>query len=147
MGITGQDTILESNTQDGVTELLKLGFGGCKLQVQVPEKGPIHSIEQLAGKRIVSSYTTLARDYFRQLDLRLGLIKTDEKTGEEVGQGTRVEYVGGSVEAACALGLADGIGMHLSHFKVNSLIIARQSTSSSRAKPCAQPDCTPFLPS
>ncbi|CCA70806.1 probable ATP phosphoribosyltransferase [Serendipita indica DSM 11827] len=109
MGITGQDTILESNTQDGVTELLKLGFGGCKLQVQVPEKGPIQSVEQLAGKRVVSSYTTLARDYFRELDLRLGLIKKDEKTGEDVGQGTRVEYVGGSVEAACALGLADGI--------------------------------------
>ncbi|KAG8814066.1 ATP phosphoribosyltransferase (ATP-PRTase) (ATP-PRT) [Serendipita sp. 400] len=104
MGITGQDTILESRTQDAVTEVLKLGFGGCKLQVQVPERGPIQSIDQLAGKRVVSSYTTLARDYFKRLDERLGLVGN----GEE-GSATRVEYVGGSVEAACALGLADGI--------------------------------------
>jgi len=103
MGITGQDTILESRTQDGVTELLPLGFGACKLQVQVPEKEPIHTVEDLAGKRIVSSYTTLARDHFRKLDERLGLLKNGEENG------TKVEYVGGSVEAACALGLADGI--------------------------------------
>ncbi|KAG8832223.1 ATP phosphoribosyltransferase (ATP-PRTase) (ATP-PRT) [Serendipita sp. 399] len=104
MGITGQDTILESRTEEGVTQVLKLGFGGCKLQVQVPEKGPIHCIEQLAGKRVVSSYTTLARDYFRKLDERLGLVGAGNEGGS-----TQVQYVGGSVEAACALGLADGI--------------------------------------
>jgi len=103
MGITGRDTILESRTQDGVTELLSLGFGTCKLQVRAPEKGQVRSIEDLAGKRIVSSYTTLARDHFRKLDERLGLVAL----GEE--HCTKVEYVGGSVEAACALGLADGI--------------------------------------
>jgi ATP phosphoribosyltransferase len=59
----------------------------------------------LAGKRVVTSYTTLAREYFKKLDIRLGLVNAD---GE--GNGTQVEYVGGSVEAACALGLADGIG-------------------------------------
>jgi ATP phosphoribosyltransferase len=105
MGITGQDTILESRTEDGVTQLLALGFGSCKLQVQVPEKGPIHTVEDLAGKRIVSSYTTLARDHFRKLDQRLGL----SGEGEENAMATKVEFVGGSVEAACALGLADGI--------------------------------------
>jgi ATP phosphoribosyltransferase len=109
MAITGRDTILESQTQDGVTEIMPLGFGGCKLQVQVPEKGPVRTLEQLAGRRVVSSYTTLARDYFRKLDERLGLV-TKTENGEETAQGTQVEYVGGSVEAACALGLADGIG-------------------------------------
>lgn len=54
---------------------------------------------------MVTSYTTLAREYFRKLDLKLGLI---DEHGE--GNGTHVDYVGGSVEAACALGLADGIG-------------------------------------
>jgi len=35
-----------------------------------------------------------------------------EKLDKEAGgkQTTEIEYVGGSVEAACALGLADGIG-------------------------------------
>ena len=53
------------------------------------------------GKRIVTSYEVLAQEYFKEVDERVGL--TDEDA-------TRIEYVSGSVEAACALGLADGIG-------------------------------------
>ena len=106
MGITGQDTIRESRTESAVTQLLPLGFGSCKLQVQVPEKGPVQTLEDLVGKRIVSSYTTLAREHFRKLDERLGYC-VGKNADEECA--TRVEYVGGSVEAACALGLADGI--------------------------------------
>ena len=59
------------------------------------------STDLLTGKRIVTSYEVLAQEYFRELDEREGL-NPDE--------GTRIEYVSGSVEAACALGLADGIG-------------------------------------
>ena len=55
----------------------------------------------LTGKRIVTSYEVLAQEYFREVDERVGL------TGDDA---TRIEYVSGSVEAACALGLADGIG-------------------------------------
>ncbi|KAI9448922.1 ATP phosphoribosyltransferase [Russula earlei] len=75
LGITGHDVILEAGMESLVTETLRLGFGKCALQVQVPEAGPLQSVEALAGKRIVTSF----------------------------------EYVGGSVEAACALGLADAI--------------------------------------
>jgi hypothetical protein len=53
------------------------------------------------GKRIVTSYEVLAQEYFQ---------KVDEQAGLGPGEGTRIEYVSGSVEAACALGLADGIG-------------------------------------
>ncbi|TFL02660.1 ATP phosphoribosyltransferase [Pterulicium gracile] len=100
LGITGHDVILESQMQDLVTENLRLGFGKCALQVQVPENGPIKSIEDLAGKRVVTSFEVLAAKYFNELDDKLGL-QGDKKT--------QIEYVGGSVEAACALGLADGI--------------------------------------
>jgi len=100
MGITGQDQILESQTQNLVTELVNLEFGTCKLQVQVPQNGPYQTVESLAGKRIVTSYEELAQQYFKKVDERVGL-KPDE--------GTRIEYISGSVEAACALGLADGI--------------------------------------
>lgn len=86
--------------QSFVTEVLRLGFGKCSLQVQVPERGPIRTVEDLVGKRVVTSFETLAGEYFGQMDERLGL------KGE---QATKIEYVGGSVEAACALGLADGI--------------------------------------
>ena len=87
--------------QQHVTEVLPLNFGKCALQVQVPEAGPIQTVEQLAGKRVVTSFEVLSGEYFGRLDERLGL------TGENK---TKIEYVGGSVEAACALGLADGIG-------------------------------------
>lgn len=92
--------------QDHVAEVLRLGFGKCALQVQIPENGPIKSVDDLAGKRIVTSYEVLAGDYFKIIDNKLNL------TGD---QQTKIEYVGGSVEAACALGLADGIGKYALH--------------------------------
>ena len=101
LGITGHDVVVEAKMQSFVTEVLRLGFGKCTLQVQVPEHGPIKTVEDLAGKRVVTSFETLAEEYFREVDERLGLKGTE--------QGTKIEYVGGSVEAACALGLADGI--------------------------------------
>ncbi|KAK0442087.1 ATP phosphoribosyltransferase [Armillaria borealis] len=100
LGITGHDVILEAKMQEHITEVLRLGFGKCKLQVQVPETGLIKSVQDLAGKRVVTSFEVLAGEYFGKLDADLGL------GGEKQ---THIEYVGGSVEAACALGLADGI--------------------------------------
>ncbi|KAJ7062907.1 hypothetical protein C8F01DRAFT_1282119 [Mycena amicta] len=100
LGITGHDVILESKMQDHVTEVLRLGFGKCALQVQVPEASAIKTVADLAGKRVVTSFEVLAEEYFGKIDAERNL------TGE---QKTRIEYVGGSVEAACALGLADGI--------------------------------------
>lgn len=87
--------------QDKITEIQRLAFGKCALQVQVPERSPIKTVEDLAGKRVVTSFEVLAGEYFARADDRAGLV------GEER---TKIQYVGGSVEAACALGLADGIG-------------------------------------
>ena len=101
LGITGHDVILEAKMQDKITQVQRLAFGKCALQVQVPERSPIRTIEELVGKRVVTSFEVLAGEYFGQLDDRLGLV------GE---QRTKIQYIGGSVEAACALGLADGIG-------------------------------------
>jgi len=100
LGITGHDVILEAKMQDHVTEALRLGFGKCALQVQVPESGSIQSVDDLAGKRVVTSYEVLAGEYFGSVDDRLQKADTER---------TKIEYVGGSVEAACSLGLADGI--------------------------------------
>ncbi|GAA5919465.1 hypothetical protein JCM5296_003483 [Sporobolomyces johnsonii] len=100
LGITGQDMVAEADVNGLVTEVLQLGFGKCKLQVQVPERGDIKTVEDLVGKKVVTSFEVLAGRYFGDLDSKAGLAKE---------AGTRIEYVGGSVEAACALGLADGI--------------------------------------
>lgn len=100
LGITGQDVIAESTHAPLITELLPLGFGKCKLQVQVPVTGPIQTLEGLSGARIATSFEVLAGELFN------GPNGVDAKVGK--GK-TSVEYVGGSVEAACALGMADGI--------------------------------------
>lgn len=99
LGITGQDMVAEADMADLVTEVHPLGFGKCKLQVQVPETSPFKAAEDLVGHKLATSFEILAGKYFGQLDAKLG--GADKKT--------RIEYVGGSVEAACALGLADGI--------------------------------------
>lgn len=99
LGITGLDQIKEADMFDSINDLLDLQFGKCKLQIQVPEKGEYKTADQLIGKKIVSSFTKLSTDYFRQL----------EKENNLPEGSTNVRYVGGSVEASCALGVADAI--------------------------------------
>lgn len=94
-----------------VAEEMLLGFGKCSLQVQVPEAdASLKSPEDLVGKKVATSFDVLAKKYFAELDQQV-----NEKRRREGGGGaeqdikTQIEYVGGSVEAACALGVADGI--------------------------------------
>ncbi|EDN09193.1 ATP phosphoribosyltransferase [Histoplasma mississippiense (nom. inval.)] len=102
LGITGRDQVAEHDSNllpgevSGLEEILDLGFGGCKLQIQVPEKGSITDPKELIGKNVVTSFTGLTQLYFTTLE------------GKEKPS-TKIKYVGGSVEAACALGVADGI--------------------------------------
>ncbi|TNY22469.1 hypothetical protein DMC30DRAFT_374294 [Rhodotorula diobovata] len=97
-GITGQDMVAEADVNGLVSEVLQLEFGKCKLQVQVPQSGDIKTVDDLVGRKVVTSFEVLAGRYFGELDQ-----KSDK------GVKTKIEYIGGSVEAACALGLADGI--------------------------------------
>lgn len=68
--------------------------------MQVPEKGDITTSDQLVGKNIVTSFTGLTYKYFEGLERTKDQAKLLK---------TKIKYVGGSVEAACALGVADGI--------------------------------------
>lgn len=105
IGITGRDQVAEHDATlpagevSGVEEILDLGFGGCKLQVQVPQKGDINEASQLVGRNVVTSFTALSEAFFAKLE--------GVAPGEKLS--TKIKYVGGSVEAACALGVADGI--------------------------------------
>ncbi|ORZ41329.1 ATP phosphoribosyltransferase [Catenaria anguillulae PL171] len=96
LGITGQDVVKEARAD--VDEVLALGFGQCDLCIQVPEASGITDPKHLVGKRIVTSFENIAGEYFAELD------KQQAATKE-----TTVSFVSGSVEAACALGLADAI--------------------------------------
>uniref|UniRef100_A0A7S3L7K5 ATP phosphoribosyltransferase n=1 Tax=Amphora coffeiformis TaxID=265554 RepID=A0A7S3L7K5_9STRA len=94
IGITGWDVVQES--QVDVVKIMDLGFGKCKLCVQAPVVDEITDVKQLAGKRIVTSFPDITKQYFAAMDA-------------EQGTTTRVKFVSGSVEAACALGLADAV--------------------------------------
>ncbi|QLQ80572.1 hypothetical protein HG537_0D05730 [Torulaspora globosa] len=96
LGITGVDQVREADMD--VELPIDLQFGNCKLQVQVPANGGYQDPRQLIGKTIVSSFTNLTTKYFAELEGT-----TDDKIT------TKIRYVGGSVEASCALGIADAI--------------------------------------
>lgn len=89
----------------GCEEVMDLGFGSCRLQVQVPEKGKYAQPSDLIGKNIGTSFVHLTEDYFRKLELE----QAAGSDGEKPKLRTKVIELSGSVEAACALGVADGI--------------------------------------
>src|SRR6266498_1603995 len=89
-GITGADLVRERRAD--VTELLKLGFGGCRLEAAVPEESPIAGLDQLAGTHVATAYPHLAREVLSERGIDVELVD-----------------VTGSVELAPRLGLADAI--------------------------------------
>ncbi|KAJ8599565.1 hypothetical protein CTAYLR_004652 [Chrysophaeum taylorii] len=93
IGITGEDILAESDVE--VDVLLKLGIGKCRLSVQAPV-GKFKSSEELAGKRIATSFPRLAGRHFAALE-----------SGSK--EPTKIKVISGSVEAACGLGLADAV--------------------------------------
>ena len=86
-GITGQDLVAEHGAL--VEELLKLGFGSCRLDVAVPEESRFEAIDDLAGSTLATVYPRLTREL---MPVEVELVD-----------------VTGSVEVAPRLGLADGI--------------------------------------
>ena len=94
LGITGQDMVAEN--QVVVNSILDLGFGKCRLSVQAPVADKIEDVTALAGKRIATSFPNLTKKFFDEYD-------------EKLGVSTSIQYISGSVEAACGLGLADAV--------------------------------------
>jgi ATP phosphoribosyltransferase len=99
-----------------VTVALKLGFGKCRLSLQVPEEHLGKPISDYVGARIVTSFPNIAGKFFAPFDAaenarKQQFSKSDgraRKDSNEVIQ-TQIRYVSGSVEAACGLGLADAV--------------------------------------
>ncbi|GAB0137778.1 hypothetical protein EsDP_00006031 [Epichloe bromicola] len=119
LGITGWDQVKEHDASvhgihvdgnevaSGCDMVMDLGFGACKLQVQVPEKGKYVNGQDLVGKTIGTSFVHLAAEYFARLEAA-----SDNDKNPKYWKGqlrTKIVELSGSVEAACALGVADGI--------------------------------------
>ena len=97
----------------GCETVMDLGFGACKLQVQVPEKGSYTEPKDLIGKNICTSFVHLAHEYFERLELEQAAAAAtngdDDANFSPKKLRTKIIELSGSVEAACALGVADGI--------------------------------------
>ncbi len=86
-GITGIDLVRERGAR--VKELLRLGYGSCRLEAAVPEESEFRSFDDLAGASVATVYPRLT----------LELLPVD----------VEIVDVTGSVEIAPRLGLADAI--------------------------------------
>ncbi|MFU8812583.1 MAG: ATP phosphoribosyltransferase [Balneolaceae bacterium] len=89
LGFVGGNTVAEDEVD--VTVLRGLDYGVCRLSVAVPKNGS-HNIEDLAGKKIATSYPVLTRKFF-----------------EEKGVDVQIITLSGSVEIAPRLEIADAI--------------------------------------
>lgn len=95
LGIVGKDTIAEeAGNKSALTgnfyEILDLGFGKCRFSLAAPKHADF--FKGYRSKTVASSYTNVARDYFKTKGMDVKIIKID-----------------GSVELAPLLGLSDAI--------------------------------------
>ena len=88
IGITGKDTILESDSSLGFYELLDLQLGVCRISTA----GLVGAAEPARGLRVATKFPTIARSYYEKCGKEISLIK-----------------LSGSLEIAPLLGLADVI--------------------------------------
>lgn len=105
VGISGSDMLEETLVEAGhrrdadstpVKVLRSLGIGRCKLCLQAPKDQCDRPPKDFVGKRIVTSFPAVTKQFFDQFE-------------SKDGKKTRIKVVSGSVEAACGLGLADAI--------------------------------------
>lgn len=90
IGIVGQNEVAESG--QNVKEVMKLGFGACRISLAVPKNCGYESLEWFDGKRVATSYPKILADFFNKKNIK-----------------ARIHKIAGSVEVAPAVGLADAI--------------------------------------
>jgi len=90
IGILGQNEVWEK--QKNVDELKPLGFSGCRMSIAIPKDKEYTGISSFEGKRIATSYPNILSNYFNKQSINV-----------------TIEEIGGSVEIAPGIGLADGI--------------------------------------
>ncbi len=90
IAIIGENTLHEKNVN--VRLLDKLGFSKCRLSIAVPKVMSYSSIQDLAGKKIATSYPHTLKQYLKEQDVS-----------------AEIHVISGSVEIAPNIGLADAI--------------------------------------
>ena len=90
IGFVGENVVQEAGKS--VEAIEKLGFGKCRLSIAAPKNGSINSINELAGKKIATSYPSILSSYLNEKNISAS-----------------IHQISGSVEIAPKIGLADAI--------------------------------------
>ncbi|MDD2512820.1 MAG: ATP phosphoribosyltransferase [Proteiniphilum sp.] len=90
IGILGENEVWEKDKDVQIVE--QLGFGNCRLSLAIPKDEQYTGLDYFNHKRIATSYPKILGRFF-------------QKKGIDV----KIEELGGSVEIATGIGLADGI--------------------------------------
>lgn len=90
IAIIGENLLVENG--EGLHTLAKLGFSKCRVSLAVPKSMEYSSIQDLAGKRIATSYPATVSNFL-----------------SEQGIQAELHTINGSVEIAPNIGLADAI--------------------------------------
>ena len=107
----------------GCEIVMDLGFGSCRSQVLVPERGGFQSPRDLIGRNIGTSFVHLAEQYFRNLELAEGNLDKGTEASHNGEVKTNIIELSGSVEAANALGVADGIVDLVGKFRLSRWLV------------------------
>ncbi len=89
-GIVGENVLAEAGST--LPRIEKLGFGRCRLSLAVPRASSYSEITDLRGKRIATSYPRLLGDFLAKHSVA-----------------AEIHTIGGTVEIAPSIGLADAI--------------------------------------
>ena len=90
IGILGENEVWEKNKD--VTVVKKLGFANCRLSLAVPKEVAYTDVSYFNNKKVATSYPVILDAFFKEQQLNV-----------------EIETIGGSVEIAPGIGLADAI--------------------------------------
>lgn len=90
IGFIGENVAKEANKKTVTVE--KLDFGRCRLSLAVPRNSGLRSVNDLAGKKIATSYPVILTAFLQQKNIS-----------------AIIHEISGSVEIAPKIGLADAI--------------------------------------
>jgi len=97
LGIIGQNTLLETQlveaeTYAGLSQVIELGFGRCRLSIAVPNDMAYNGLDSLAGRTIATSYRGLLAAFLAERGVEANIVTME-----------------GAVEVAPRTHLADAI--------------------------------------
>lgn len=90
VGILGLNEVVEKNKN--IETIMELGFASCKLSLALPKDEEYNGLTWFTNKKIATSYPNILIDFFNKQNIPV-----------------IVEEIGGSVEIATGIGLADAI--------------------------------------